>query len=78
MSTRLAKRLDAVAPSATLAMAAKAQKLRAAGHKVFSFSVGEPDFPTPAHVVTAAQEALTRGGVFHYTAVTGTPAALSW
>lgn len=73
MSTRLAKRLDAVAPSATLAMAAKAQKLRAAGHKVFSFSVGEPDFPTPAHVVAAAQEALGKGGVFHYTAVTGTP-----
>ncbi len=72
MTTRLAKRLDAVAPSATLAMAAKAQKLRAAGHKVFSFSVGEPDFPTPAHVVAAAQAALEKGGVFHYTAVTGT------
>ena len=72
MSTRLAKRLDAVAPSATLAMAAKAQKLRAAGHKVFSFSVGEPDFQPPAHVVAAAQEALARGGVSHYTAVTGT------
>ncbi len=73
MTTSLASRLDAVAPSATLAMAAKAQKLRAAGHKVYSFSVGEPDFPTPAHVVEAAREALAKGGVFHYTAVGGTP-----
>jgi len=61
-----------VAPSATLAMAAQAAKLRSQGHKVFPFSVGEPDFDTPRHVREAAKAALD-AGASHYTAVTGTP-----
>ncbi|MFO0593025.1 MAG: pyridoxal phosphate-dependent aminotransferase [Polyangiaceae bacterium] len=53
-------------------MAAKAAKLRAEGHKVYPFSVGEPDFETPEHIRSAAKTALDRGAT-HYTAVTGTP-----
>jgi aspartate aminotransferase len=52
-------------------MAAKAAKLRAEGHKVYSFSVGEPDFDTPAHIRDAAKAALDAGAT-HYTAVSGT------
>ncbi len=72
MPKNLANRLKAVAPSATLAMAAEAAKLTAKGVKVYPFSVGEPDFPTPPHVIAAAKEALDRGAT-RYTAVTGTP-----
>lgn len=72
MPTSLAQRLSAVAPSATLAMAAKAAQLTAQGVKVYPYSVGEPDFPTPPHVVAAAKEALDKGAT-RYTAVTGTP-----
>jgi aspartate aminotransferase len=71
MPRKLADRLSAVAPSATLAMAAKAARLRSEGHKVYSFSVGEPDFDTPAHIRDAAKAALD-GGATHYTAVSGT------
>jgi aspartate aminotransferase len=66
----LAKRLDAVAPSATLAMTAKAAELRASGRKVFAFGVGEPDFETPEHIRTAAEKAIAKSS--HYTAVQGT------
>lgn len=72
MSLDLASRLRAVAPSATLAMAAEAAKLTAQGIKVFPFSVGEPDLPTPPHVIDAAKRALDRGAT-RYTAVSGTP-----
>ncbi|MCC6553146.1 MAG: pyridoxal phosphate-dependent aminotransferase [Polyangiaceae bacterium] len=71
MPRKLADRLSAVAPSATLAMAAKAAKLRAEGHKVYPFSVGEPDFDTPVHIRDAAKAALDAGAT-HYTPVTGT------
>jgi aspartate aminotransferase len=72
MPRKLADRLSAVAPSATLAMAAQAAKLRSQGHKVYPFSVGEPDFDTPRHVREAAKAAID-AGASHYTAVTGTP-----
>ena len=42
-------------------MAARARALRAEGHDVISLSLGEPDFPTPEHVVQAAHEAALRG-----------------
>ena len=42
-------------------MAAKARALRAAGRNVISLSLGEPDFPTPAHVIEAAHAAGLRG-----------------
>lgn len=68
--TNLAKRLEAVAPSATLAMTAKAAELRAKGRKVYAFGVGEPDFETPEHIRLAAQAAMGKSS--HYTAVQGT------
>ncbi|WP_437961657.1 pyridoxal phosphate-dependent aminotransferase [Sorangium sp. So ce119] len=53
-------------------MAARASRLRAEGHQVYSFSVGEPDFDTPEHIRSAAKAALDAGAT-HYTAVSGTP-----
>jgi aspartate aminotransferase len=54
-------------------MAARAAKLREAGHRIFAFGVGEPDFETPQAIREAAKKAIDRGAS-HYTAVTGTPA----
>ncbi len=62
----------ALEPSATLAMAAKAKELTAAGKTVFDFSVGEPDFTTPAHICQAAAEAMAAGHT-HYTVASGIP-----
>jgi aspartate aminotransferase len=62
---------NSVQPSATLAAGAKARQLRAAGVQVFDFSLGEPDFPTPAHICAAAQHAMQTGQT-HYTPVGGT------
>ncbi len=59
-------------PSATLAMAAKAKQLKAAGKTVYDFSVGEPDFPTPEHICQAAVEAM-KAGHTHYTMASGIP-----
>jgi aspartate/methionine/tyrosine aminotransferase len=53
----LAARITGLAPSATMAVDAKAKALRAAGEPVIGFAAGEPDFPTPAHIVEAAQHA---------------------
>ena len=72
MPKTLAKRLDAVKPSATLAMTARANQLRAAGRKIYTFGVGEPDFATPEFIRDAAAKALATSS--HYTAVSGTPA----
>jgi aspartate aminotransferase len=57
----LSNRVRRTALAATFAMAAKARALKAAGHDVISLSLGEPDFPTPPHVVAAAHEAALRG-----------------
>jgi aspartate aminotransferase len=70
MPKSLARRLDAVAPSATLAMTARAAELKAAGRKIYTFGVGEPDFETPKSIQAAAMRALPTAS--HYTAVTGT------
>ncbi len=53
-------RVAAIAESATLAVDAKAKALKAAGEPVIGFGAGEPDFPTPAHIVEAAVAALPR------------------
>jgi aspartate aminotransferase len=73
MPRSLAQRLNAVAPSVTLAMNAKAAELRATGADVFAFGVGEPDFEPPAHVLEAARKAVEKGAktVSKYTAVSG-------
>ncbi|MBI2391126.1 MAG: pyridoxal phosphate-dependent aminotransferase [Deltaproteobacteria bacterium] len=72
MSTRLAKRLDVVQPSATLAVSARAAALKAQGRTIYPFGVGEPDFDTPVHIRDAAKAALDKGAT-RYTAVSGTP-----
>src|SRR5262249_15880561 len=60
----------AVQPSATLAAGAKARQMRAEGIRVFDFSLGEPDFPTPRHICQAAAKALQDGHT-HYTPASG-------
>lgn len=55
--SRISRRVGAITPSATLAITAKAQELRAAGENVIGFGAGEPDFPTPDYIVTAAAAA---------------------
>ncbi len=66
----LAKRTGLIKPSVTLAIAAKAGKLRSAGIDVVNFSAGEPDFDTPEHIKAAAISALSRG-MTKYTEVRG-------
>ena len=73
MPSSFARRLDAVQPSVTLAMNAKAAELRAKGLDVYAFGVGEPDFEPPAFVLDAARAAMDKG-VSKYTAVSGIPA----
>ncbi|HUW80699.1 MAG TPA: pyridoxal phosphate-dependent aminotransferase [Acidocella sp.] len=57
----LSARVGRTELAATFAMAARARALKAAGHDVISLSLGEPDFPTPEHIVQAAHEAALRG-----------------
>jgi len=69
---RTASRLSRIKPSATMAVNAKALELKAKGREVISLSVGEPDFPTPENIVTAAKNALDQGFT-RYTQVPGLP-----
>jgi aspartate aminotransferase len=71
---RISRRAAAVAPSATLAVDAKAKALKAAGEHVIGFGAGEPDFPTPAHIVEAAVAACREPANHHYTPTAGIPA----
>jgi aspartate aminotransferase len=68
--TKLAERTNLIKPSVTLAIAAKAGKLRAEGIDVVNFSAGEPDFDTPQRIKDGAIEAL-RKGMTKYTDVKG-------
>ena len=56
-----ADRIHRIQPSATLAMTSKAAELRAKGVDVINLSVGEPDFPTPKNIQTAAIKAMDDG-----------------
>lgn len=58
---KLASRLDAVKPSATLAVTAKANEMKAKGVDVVGFGAGEPDFDTPVAIKDAAKKALDQG-----------------
>jgi aspartate/methionine/tyrosine aminotransferase len=71
---RVSQRLGAIAPSATLAVDAKAKALKAAGRPVIGFGAGEPDFPTPAHIVEAAIAAASDPANHKYTPAGGMPA----
>src|SRR3984957_14307792 len=70
---RIPSRAGAVTESATLAIDAKATALRAAGEDVIGFGAGEPDFPTPPHIVEAAIGGCREPANHHYTATGGLP-----
>lgn len=72
MAMKISRIVQALEPSATLAMAAKAKELTAAGKTVYDFSVGEPDFTTPKHICDAAAAAMAAGHT-HYTVASGIP-----
>jgi aspartate aminotransferase len=60
-SMKLAKRVEALTPSTTLAITAKANQLKAEGHDVIALGAGEPDFNTPIHIIEAAYESMKEG-----------------
>ena len=70
---RISKRIGSIAESATLKVDAKAKALKASGRPVVSFAAGEPDFPTPAHIVEAAVEAVRDPKNHKYTPAAGLP-----
>ncbi|MCX6534607.1 MAG: pyridoxal phosphate-dependent aminotransferase [Actinobacteria bacterium] len=72
-SKRTSSRLAAIAESATLAVDAKAKALKAAGENVIGFGAGEPDFPTPEHIVEAAVRACQDPKMHRYTPAAGLP-----
>ena len=73
-ATRIAERVAAITPSATLAVDSKAKALKAAGEPVIGFGAGEPDFPTPAHIAEAAAAACLVPANHRYTPAAGLPA----
>lgn len=68
-----ARRMEGIAPFHVMELMAKAQALEAQGRDIVHMEVGEPDFPTPAPILAAAQAFLASGHV-HYTAALGLPA----
>src|SRR3954462_13922995 len=70
---RVSRKIGAIAPSATLAVDAKAKALKAQGRPVIGFGAGEPDFPTPAPIVEAAVEACRTPANHRYTPTAGLP-----
>ncbi len=61
MSLELSRKALAVKPSSTLAITAKANELKKMGMDIVSFTAGEPDFNTPAHICMAAKRAIDDG-----------------
>ncbi len=72
MSITLSNRVQAVKPSPTLAITARAAQMRAAGKDIIGLGAGEPDFDTPDHIKAAAVKAMD-SGFTKYTAVDGIP-----
>src|SRR5690625_5267979 len=71
---RASARISAIAESATLAVDAKAKALQAQGRPVIGFGAGEPDFPTPQHIVEAAVAACQDPANHRYSPAVGLPA----
>ncbi|MFM8971470.1 MAG: pyridoxal phosphate-dependent aminotransferase [Actinomycetota bacterium] len=71
---RISRRIAAIQESATLAVDAKAKALAAAGEHVIGFGAGEPDFPTPEHIVEAAAAACHDPRYHRYSPTPGLPA----
>ena len=72
-ASRISARIAAVSPSATLAVDAKAKALQAQGESVIGFGAGEPDFPTPEHIVAAAEVACREPRNHKYSPTGGLP-----
>ncbi len=70
---RISTRVGSIAESATLKVDGKAKALQAAGRPVISFAAGEPDFPTPEHIVEAASAAVLDPKNHRYTPAAGLP-----
>ncbi|WP_419919965.1 pyridoxal phosphate-dependent aminotransferase [Candidatus Poriferisocius sp.] len=70
---RISRRISAIAPSATLAVDARAKELRAQGAPVISFGAGEPDFPTPEYILDAARAAVGDPRNHRYSPAGGLP-----
>jgi len=71
MSSVVAKRVQRVKPSPTVALTTRVIQLKAEGKDIIGLTVGEPDFDTPQHVADAGIAAI-RKGFTRYTAVDGT------
>ncbi len=71
MAKEISDRVLAIAESATLAVDAKAKALKAQGRSVIGFGAGEPDFPTPVHIVEAAQKAASEVSNHRYSPTPG-------
>jgi aspartate/methionine/tyrosine aminotransferase len=71
--SRISSRIAAITESATLAVDAKAKALKAAGRPVIGFGAGEPDFPTPDYIVSAAAAAAGVVANHRYTPTPGLP-----
>jgi aspartate aminotransferase len=71
--TRVSRRIGAIAESATLKVDAKAKALKASGRPIISYGAGEPDFPTPEHIVEAAVAAVIDPKNHRYTPAPGLP-----
>jgi aspartate/methionine/tyrosine aminotransferase len=71
-ATPLADRMAQLGTESAFEVLAQAQALEAAGQKIIHLEIGEPDFPTPPHIVEAAVEAL-RAGRTHYVPAPGIP-----
>lgn len=69
----ISSRLEQIRPSATLKVDQRAKALKAEGRPVISFAAGEPDFPTPAHVIEAAAAAVRDPKNHRYTPAVGLP-----
>lgn len=71
--TRISQRIGSIAESATLAITSKAKAMRAEGIDVIGFGAGEPDFPTPPHIVEAAEAACRLPRYQKYSPAAGLP-----
>nr|WP_254628375.1 pyridoxal phosphate-dependent aminotransferase [Plantibacter sp. MCCC 1A11337] len=69
----MSTKISAIAESATLKVDAKAKALQAQGRPVISYAAGEPDFPTPEHIVEAALVAARDPKAHRYTPAAGLP-----
>ena len=69
----LARRMQHISPFHVMELVARAKELEQQGRDIVHMEVGEPDFPTPAPIIAAAQDFLASGNVF-YTAALGLPA----